>query len=85
MGLGTCPISYVRNHITELSKLLGLPKGVFPICGLTLGYRADQGYTSMRLPQEVIVHYDQYDDDDLELQIADFDERNHARYPIPPK
>ena len=36
-GLGTCPISYVRNHVEKVGPLCGLPKGVFPVAGLTLG------------------------------------------------
>ena len=35
VGLGTCPISYVRSHIERVSPLLGLPSGVYPVAGLT--------------------------------------------------
>ena len=83
IGIGTCPISYVRNRLEDLADLLGLPDGVFPICGLTLGYPSDAGYTSMRLPQSIVVHNDRYDDSDLGENIADFDDRGHERYPIP--
>lgn len=85
MGIGTCPISYVRNRINDLATLLSLPDGVFPICGLTLGYPADEGHTSMRLPPNIVVHEDRYDDSDLTDAITDYDERGHARYPIPPE
>jgi nitroreductase/FMN reductase [NAD(P)H] len=33
VGLGTCPISYVRSHIERVSPLLGLPSGVYPVAG----------------------------------------------------
>ena len=85
LGLGTCPISYVRNEIDKLSRLLELPDGVFPICALTLGYKAEPGYVSMRLPQEVVVHRDRYDDQNLEVEIKKFDDRNHERDPIMPE
>ncbi len=39
-GLGTCPICYVRNHLELVGPLFGLPEGVFPVAGLTLGYPA---------------------------------------------
>ena len=39
-GLGTCPISYVRNHVERVAPMLGLPRGVFPVAGLTLGWPA---------------------------------------------
>jgi len=37
VGLGTCPISALRDHIEAVSERLSLPDHVFPICGLTLG------------------------------------------------
>ncbi|MFC7693184.1 nitroreductase family protein [Paeniroseomonas aquatica] len=37
-GLGTCPISYVRNHVEKIAPLCALPRGVFPVAGLTLGW-----------------------------------------------
>ena len=33
-GLGCCPISLVRNRAAELSDLLELPGGVFPVAGM---------------------------------------------------
>ncbi|HYF09460.1 MAG TPA: nitroreductase family protein, partial [Acetobacteraceae bacterium] len=50
-GLGTCPISYVRNHVERIAPLFGLPKGVHPIAGLTLGWPAQRNEISARLPQ----------------------------------
>ena len=35
VGLGTCPISYVRSHIERVTPLLSLPSGVYPVAGLT--------------------------------------------------
>jgi len=85
IGLGTCPVSYVRNRIDELAELLNLPDGVFPISGLTLGFRADAGYTAMRLPQNIVVHHDRYDDTGLSADITDFDDRGHERFALPPE
>ncbi len=84
LGLGTCPVSYVRNQIGKLSELLKLPDGVFPICALTLGYKAELGHASMRLPQEVVIHHDRYDDKNLNIDIKKYDDRNHDRDPIKP-
>ena len=33
VGLGTCPISYVRSHIERVTPLLSLPPGVYPVVG----------------------------------------------------
>ena len=38
VGLGTCPISVVRNHIDEVSRLLELPDHVFPLAGMCVGW-----------------------------------------------
>ena len=84
-GLGCCPISYIRNRLDDLAALLALPGGVFPVAGLTLGWPAEPGQVSPRLPPAVVVHRDRYDDAGLEAEVAAYDERAHARSPIPPE
>jgi nitroreductase/FMN reductase [NAD(P)H] len=83
MGLGSCPISVVRNHIEKLTELLELPEAVFPVAGLTVGYPAQRGYTSMRLPPSLTVHTDRYDDTDLPAKLDDYDRRREARFATP--
>ncbi|HKI97509.1 MAG TPA: nitroreductase family protein [bacterium] len=83
-GLGCCPISYVRNHLPELTAMLGLPPGVFPIAGLCVGWPAARAQVSMRLPPAVAVHRDRYDDGQLPAELAAYDERRCASQPIPP-
>ncbi len=83
-GLGCAPISEVRNRIAEVSDVLGLPDGVFPIAGLTVGWPARPGYVNQRLPTSVVIHRDRYDDTSLEAEIADYDQRRHDIFPIPP-
>ncbi|MBR0656434.1 nitroreductase family protein [Plastoroseomonas arctica] len=70
LGLGTCPISYVRSHIEKVGPLFGLPRGVYPVAGLTLGVPAARGPASPRLPQAVVVHQERYADDDDALAAA---------------
>ena len=82
-GLGCCPISVVRNHIEKLTTLLELPPGVFAVAGLCVGYPADAGYISMRLPPAVTVHTDRYDDTDLPKQLELYDQRREASFPTP--
>ena len=38
VGLGTCPISVVRNHIDEVAELVDLPEHVFPFAGMCVGW-----------------------------------------------
>jgi len=83
-GLGTCPISYVRNHLEKVAPLLALPEGVFPVAGLTLGWPAARNPTSPRLPPAVTVHRERYDASREAEAIAAYDAarpRAKPRYP----
>jgi len=84
VGLGTCPISYVRSHIERVSPLLGLPDGVYPVAGLTVGWPVFRRLVSMRLPPSVVVHRERYDDSALASGIKAYDERRQARDPVAP-
>ena len=81
VGLGCCPISAVRNHAATVSELLGLPDWVFPVAGLCVGYPAAEGRISPRLPLDVTVHVDRYDDTGLDARIDAYDRRREAVQP----
>jgi FMN reductase [NAD(P)H] len=81
LGLGTCPISVLRNHIEAVGEILALPDKVFPVAGLCLGYPAQQGFISMRLPPEATVHRDRYDDGAIAAVDA-YDRRRDARHSL---
>lgn len=83
-GLGTCPISMIRNRIDDFAEILQLPDGVFPIAGLTLGWPDWGGIASVRLPASIVVHRETYDDATLDREIDAHDDRAHARKPIKP-
>jgi nitroreductase len=82
VGLGSCPISVLRNRIGEVAELLGLPDKVFPVAGLCLGYPAPGGFISMRLPLDATVHVDHYDDSGLAEAVDLYDRRRDARHSI---
>jgi FMN reductase [NAD(P)H] len=84
VGLGTCPISYVRSHIEKVSPLLGLPDGVYPVAGLTVGWPVFRRPVSMRLPPAIVVHRERYGDTALETDVTEYDQRRHARDPVAP-
>jgi len=84
-GLGCCPLSVVRNRLDELTDLLELPPGVFPIAGLAAGWPDAEPDISMRLPPDVVVHEDRYDDSGLEEAVDAYDDRIFAGEPIPPE
>ena len=80
-GLGCCPISAVRNHAARVSELLGLPDHVFPVTGLTLGWPAEAGEISLRLPLEVTLHEDRFDEAGLREAVAAYDTRRANAQP----
>ena len=74
-GLGTCPISTIRNHAAEVADILGLPDHVFPVAGLGLGWPSFAGVMSPRLGLDVTIHRDRYDESGLRDRIAAYDRR----------
>ena len=82
IGLGVCPISMIRNIIDEVKNICELPKGVFPIAGLAMGWPTEKPRVSYRLPQEVVIHHDIYDDKNLIGKIEEYDERVYRVAPI---
>ena len=81
VGLGACPISAVRNRPREVSELLALPDWVFPMAGLVVGYPAEARRITPRLPLEVTVHVDRYDESRVRENVDAYDRRRHALLP----
>ena len=80
-GLGCCPVSAVRDKPDEISEILGLPDGVFPIAGLCAGYPSGAGRVTPRLPLDVTLHTDHYDETRLPQLIDTYDRRRHDLAP----
>ena len=83
LGLGVCPISMIRNIIEEVKVICKLPKGVFPIAGLALGWPDQKSNVSIRLSQDIVIHFDKYDEKDLIQKINKYDEIVFKKNPIP--
>ena len=81
-GLGVCPISMIRNIIDEIQNICQLPKGVFPIAGLALGWPDEKAPISIRMPQDIMIHNDYYNEDNLTKKINDYDKRVFKVAPI---
>jgi len=84
-GLGCCPLSELRNQIQLLSDELELPKHVFPVAGLCVGWPLRQAKLSMRLPMSVTVMQDRYDDSALIGEVTAYDRRREALEQTPPE
>jgi nitroreductase/FMN reductase [NAD(P)H] len=81
VGLGCCPISQIRNQARLVSDVLELPEHVFPIAGLAVGWPARDGELSLRLPLDVRVHADRFDETGLSARIDAYDRRRAAVQP----
>ena len=82
IGLGVCPISMIRNIIEEVKTLCKLPKGVFPIAGLAIGWPDEKSPVSLRLPQDIVTHFNTYNEKNLMDKINEYDERVFKVAPI---
>lgn len=67
LGLGIVPIGGIRNKPREIIELLELPKYVYPICGLCIGYPKDRSAQKPRLPKEAVYHEEKYNKDLREI------------------
>ena len=72
-GLGVCMIGGIRNNPDQVCKLLKLPDKVFPLMGICLGWPDHEPMIKPRLPRELVVHNEEYDDSDLERLLASYD------------
>lgn len=80
-GLVSCPVSAVRNHPREMAELFALPDHVFPVAGLCAGYPAETGRITPRLPLDVTVHTDRFDETGVRDKIDAYDRRRDALLP----
>ncbi|PCJ24751.1 MAG: oxygen-insensitive NADPH nitroreductase [SAR86 cluster bacterium] len=79
-GLGICYIGGIRNDPALVAKLLELPKGVYPVFGLCLGYPDQDPEVKPRLPLSVILKQEVYNEEGDKQAIADYDERIREYY-----
>ncbi len=61
LGLGMCFIGGIRNHTQDVIELLRLPRLVFPISGMTLGWPQFEPRLRPRLALDAILHWEAYD------------------------
>ncbi|MGE3988052.1 nitroreductase family protein [Pseudorhodoplanes sp.] len=81
MGLGACPISVIRDHAARVGALLDLPERVIPFAGLCIGWPADEGRMSPRLPLAMTVHRDRFDEENAPDAIDAYDRRREQMAP----
>lgn len=68
VGLGTCYLGTVTYNARQISDLLGLPDMCVPVACITLGWPAEEGVETERLPLRAVVHRERYrNDSDTEI------------------
>ncbi len=79
-GLGGVYIGGIRNRIEAVAELLQLPGLVYPVFGMCLGYPDQAPQVKPRLPLEVVLKQDRYDDRDDRSRIGGYDQLLEAYY-----
>lgn len=73
LGLGMCYIGALRNKPREVIKLLKLPRLMFPICGMTLGYPDAEPMLRPRLPLPAVLHWESYSREHEDAALREYD------------
>lgn len=79
-GLGICYIGGLRNHPQEVTDLLQLPAGVYPVFGLCLGYPDQDPECKPRLPLAVVLKDEVYSEQGDAERIGLYDEQVREYY-----
>lgn len=63
LGLGTVYVGALRNHPEEVATELNLPTGAVAVAGLVVGHPDPDAHSAVkpRLPQQAVLHHEQYD------------------------
>jgi FMN reductase (NADPH) len=73
LGLGICYIGSIRNQTQQVIDLLALPRLVFPITGMTLGWPATTPTLRPRLPLNAVLHWETYERRHEDQALRDYD------------
>jgi len=74
MGFGGVMVGGVRNHPADVCDLLGLPRLVYPVMGMSLGEPAEPPKVKPRLPLAAVLFREEYSDRDFDLAVAEYDD-----------
>lgn len=82
MGLGAVMIGAMRNDPKRAAKLLGLPSGCYVVYGMCVGWpdEAKRPPQKPRLPERLMVHYETYNLDGRQADLAAHDVELGAHY-----
>jgi FMN reductase (NADPH) len=73
LGLGMCYLGSIRNNVPGVIRLLKLPRLVFPVVGMAVGWPAAQPIVRPRLPTAAVLHWEIYDSDPGDAVLYGYD------------
>lgn len=79
LGLGSVYVGTVLECFGELRKMFRLPRGVFPVVLLSLGWPKKKPLLSPRLPRDLVVHQEQYRQPDDQQLLAGYNKKYGGR------
>lgn len=59
-GLGVCYLGTTTYNASKIGEILELPQLVIPVVTLSIGWPADDGIETERLPTGALIHYEKY-------------------------
>ncbi len=65
LGLGSCYIGTIMEYMQQSKEIFSLPDSVIPVVLLTLGYPENPPNVRNKLPLDMIVHREKYNDTDI--------------------
>jgi nitroreductase len=77
VGLGSCFLGGIPYHATRIAEEYKLPKRVFPLVGLAMGYPAESPPTRPRYPLDFALfegEYPEFSDEQVKRAMAEMDE-----------
>lgn len=78
LGFGIVYIGGLRNKIEEVTELLGLPEGVYPVFGMCVGIADQETGIRPRLPLNAVLHHNRYDAEETLRGVESYDETTTA-------
>ena len=75
-GLGAVMIGGMRNQPQEVAELFGFPPGVYMVFGMSIGWPVEEAAPATlkpRLPEELVIHHEQYNPADPRPLIDRYD------------
>ncbi|WP_337034991.1 oxygen-insensitive NADPH nitroreductase [Paenibacillus illinoisensis] len=78
LGFGIVYIGGLRNKIEEVTELLGLPEGVYPVFGMCVGIADQETGIRPRLPLNAVLHRNRYDAEETLRGVESYDETTKA-------